>query len=84
MIGRSRSPTGPFMDRDGKDMVEQGGSLFLASEGRFIGPGHASISLEEFGKEVFSFHFYDGENQGKAFLELRELQWEEGWPQLVD
>ncbi len=38
-VGRADRIEGPYLDRDGKDMLEGGGSLVLATTGRFIGPG---------------------------------------------
>jgi arabinan endo-1,5-alpha-L-arabinosidase len=83
MVGRSKSPTGPFIDKEGKDMVDEGGSLLIETEGRYIGPGHASIYRQPDGRYAFSFHYYDGENEGRARLAVRELNWIEGWPVLT-
>ena len=80
MVGRSKSATGPYSDKTGKDMVNQGGSLLLKTEGRFIGPGHAGIYRHTDGRYAFSFHFYNGENGGKAGLAVRELTWIDDWP----
>lgn len=81
-VGRSRKITGPYLDRDGRDMREGGGTLFLGSEGRFIGPGHAGI-LREGKNEYVSFHFYDGERSGRPALGIRKLKWSKaGWPQV--
>ena len=81
-IGRSAEITGPYLDKTGKDMLHDGGSLFLGSEGRFIGPGHAGI-LSDKGTNWFSFHYYDGERGGAATLGIRQLKWgEDGWPVL--
>jgi arabinan endo-1,5-alpha-L-arabinosidase len=81
-IGRSPDITGPYLDRVGTDMLHGGGSLFLGSEGCFIGPGHAGIvSAGE--ADWFSCHFYDGERDGMRTLGLGRLQWEaDGWPSL--
>src|SRR5262249_35130754 len=38
-VGRSTSVNGPYLDKNGVDMVNNGGSLFLGSESNFIGPG---------------------------------------------
>ncbi len=80
MVGRSKSPTGPFLDKMGKDMVEQGGTLLLKTEGRYIGPGHAGVYRHTDGRYAISFHYYDGYNEGKAFIEVRDLNWIDGWP----
>jgi|TARA_B100000315_G_scaffold202283_1_gene194930 arabinan endo-1,5-alpha-L-arabinosidase len=80
LVGRSKSPIGPYMDKTGKSMFDGGGSLVLESEGRFIGPGHAGIFQDEAGKYCFSFHYYDSEDDGRAKLGLRELVWNDNWP----
>lgn len=77
-------PAGPYLDKDGKDMAEGGGSLFLKTDGRFIGPGHAGISELEEGKYCLTFHFYDGEENGVPTLGIRELIWENGWPVVTE
>lgn len=78
-VGRSREITGPYVDRDDAPMTEGGGTLVLDTEGRFIGPGHASI-FENGGEEWLVHHFYDGEDRGRSKLRLVELEWREGWP----
>ena len=42
-VGRARSITGLYLDRDAKPMAEGGGSLFLASDAQRIGPGHFGL-----------------------------------------
>jgi len=80
-VGRSERITGPYLDQDGKDMKTGGGTKFLASEGPFIGPGHAGI-VSAGGTNWFSFHFYDGTRRGLATLALLPLQWNAaGWPE---
>jgi len=79
-MGRSSKVTGPYLDRDGKDLMQPGGSVFLQSSGRFIGPGHASV-LVEGDKSYVSIHYYDGERGGAQSLAIRALEWDEsGWP----
>ena len=82
-IGRSEKVTGPFVDSAGKNMLANGGDIFLHSQGRFIGPGHAGI-YQENGTNWFSFHFYDGDRHGLASIGVRPLVWAtNGWPALV-
>ncbi len=79
-VGRSDRVTGPYVDDRGTDLRRGGGRLFLGTEGRFIGPGHAGI-FRESGREWVSFHFYDGDNRGRPTLAIRPLRWTaDGWP----
>ena len=64
-----------------------GGTLFLETEGRHIGPGHAGIYTfqGEAGAEkyVFTFHYYDGQDRGQPKLGARYLEWAgDDWPML--
>jgi arabinan endo-1,5-alpha-L-arabinosidase len=80
-IGRSSSVTGPYLDRNGIDLAKGGGSLFLKTEGRFIGPGHAARFIEN-GTEWFTYHYYDRDEKGVAKLALAQLQWSsDDWPE---
>ena len=79
-IGRSDKITGPYLDRDGKDMLHDGGTLFLESKPPFYGPGHAGI-INVAGQDWFSCHYYDGTNRGRARLWVGQLSWDHaGWP----
>ncbi|MEY4916918.1 MAG: hypothetical protein RL616_831, partial [Verrucomicrobiota bacterium] len=86
-IGRSTSITGPYLDRNGVDMVANGGSIFLQGTGKFTGPGHFAI-LSEGGQQWFSYHYYDAGAYapwygayGVADFDLEPLSWTaDNWP----
>jgi arabinan endo-1,5-alpha-L-arabinosidase len=79
-MGRSEKITGPYLDKDGVDLARGGGSLFLATDGPFIGPGHAGI-LEERGRYWLGCHFYDPTSRGAGTFAIRPLTWDkDGWP----
>src|SRR5580765_3762498 len=73
-VGRSAIITGPYLDRDGKDLLKGGGSLFLGSAGSRIGPGHAGI-LTVNGKDFVSYHYYSPANRGRGTLDIAPLRW---------
>src|SRR5215469_9537168 len=82
-VGRSRSITGPYLDRAGTNMVSGGGTLFLGTTGRFIGPGQIGI-LNDNVKYYFSYHYYDGDAYGIPTLNLEPLAWSaDGWPKFT-
>ncbi|MGC4016570.1 MAG: arabinan endo-1,5-alpha-L-arabinosidase [Luteolibacter sp.] len=80
-MGRSRTIGGPYVDKDGRDLATGGGTLFLKSDGRYIGPGHFA-EVDGFPGTRFSFHYYDGEVNGMSKLGIRDLTWsKDGWPE---
>lgn len=83
-IGRSRALMGPYLDRQGRDLAQGGGSLLLASRGRVIGPGHAGLWTRADGVDVLSFHAYDAERDGLPWIEERALRWVDGWPEVIE
>jgi arabinan endo-1,5-alpha-L-arabinosidase len=80
MVGRSRSISGPYVDRHGRSMTEGGGTLVLAGDGRFRGPGHNAV-ISAGGGDDLVYHAYDALNGGIATLQIRPLSWtSSGWP----
>ncbi|HXI71316.1 MAG TPA: arabinan endo-1,5-alpha-L-arabinosidase [Verrucomicrobiae bacterium] len=81
-VGRAEKITGPYLDRDGKKLAEGGGSPFLQSSRRFIGPGHVGIVDDGTtnGPTRFSYHYYDADTQGKSRLAVGTIDWSDGWP----
>jgi arabinan endo-1,5-alpha-L-arabinosidase len=78
MVGRSRSVTGPYLDADDKPMLDGGGTLLLAANRRWLGPGGESI-LQRSEGDIIVFHAYDAVT-GKPALQISTLTWEDGWP----
>ena len=79
-VGRSASPTGPYLDKNGVNLNNNGGTLLLNATGRYIGPGHAGLFTEN-GVTYFSHHYYDGYDNGYPKLGLARLTWDAtGWP----
>ena len=80
-VGRSKSPTGPFLDHTGMDMIRGGGKLVIAANNRLIGAGH--FGLLDLGGNVqkFSCHYEaDLDKGGRSVLDIRALLWKDGWP----
>jgi arabinan endo-1,5-alpha-L-arabinosidase len=81
-VGRAEKITGPYLDRAGRDLAGGGGSPFLASSGRFIGPGHIGIVSDGSTNGVtrFSYHYYDADTDGRSRLAIGKIDWTDGWP----
>jgi len=78
MVGRSLHVIGPYVDEDGKPLLDGGGSQLLWPNSRWIGPGGESILLRPEG-DVIVFHAYDAVT-GKPALQISTLTWVNGWP----
>jgi arabinan endo-1,5-alpha-L-arabinosidase len=75
-VGRARSVTGPYLDRDGKDLLDAGGTQLLAGGTRWKGPGHQDVV-----GDWLVHHAYDTERGGKPQLRIKRLSWsDDGWP----
>ncbi|KAJ3001416.1 hypothetical protein HKX48_002887 [Thoreauomyces humboldtii] len=76
-VGRSTSPTGPFLDKDGVDMQQGGGSQILGSHDAVIGPGGQMVLTDD-GVDRLVYHWYHEDNSHS--LGLNTLLYVDGWP----
>jgi len=80
MVGRSKNIRGPYLDREGKSMAEGGGTLVLAGNADWAGPGHNSAYTID-GKDYIVFHAYEVADGGLQKLKIAEINWDDqGWP----
>lgn len=79
VVGRSTSPTGPFVDADGVPMTEGGGTILLDRRGDQIGPGALDV-LDHDGRFYAVHHYYDAVTNGTIRMQIREVEWREDWP----
>ena len=78
-VGRADRIEGPYRDKDGKTMLEGGGSLMLATTGHFIGPGGQEAVKTSRGDRL-TYHYYDGDGAGASKLQFSPIIWSaEGW-----
>ncbi|MEU8874315.1 arabinan endo-1,5-alpha-L-arabinosidase [Streptomyces javensis] len=78
-VGRATSPTGPYYDKSGVNMMNNGGTPVLESHGRYIGPGGQSVMSDVDG-DLLVYHYYDGQDNGAPKLGVNLLSWSGGWP----
>jgi arabinan endo-1,5-alpha-L-arabinosidase len=88
---RSRSPFGPFRDRDGVSVLagRVGGTPVLAQNGnRWVGTGHNAVITDFSGQDWIVYHavdrndpYYAGDvGYTKRPALLDPLDWQRGWP----
>ncbi|MBV9287553.1 MAG: arabinan endo-1,5-alpha-L-arabinosidase [Hyphomicrobiales bacterium] len=81
-VGGSDRLEGPYVDKDGRAMLDGGGSLLLGATGRFIGPGGGEAVKTSKGA-MLAYHYYDGADAGVSKLQFSPIHWSaDGWPEL--
>lgn len=79
-MGRSTSPTGPYLDKNGVDLLQGGGTDFLVGKDNYLGPGHVGL-LTENNVNYLTYHYYDRNRNGAPTLGIGSLSWDAaGWP----
>jgi len=90
-VGRSTSPFGPFVDRQGNSFLQAavGGTPFLTMNGnRWVGTGHNTVFVDEGGRWWTIYHAVDGTDPFFDFATgftkrpalLDAIDWVHGWP----
>lgn len=85
VVGRSENLLGPYVNREGKDMMSNSWTLVLEGDGEtFFGPGHNSIIIpDDAGTDWMIYHSYVKENGavGGRLGMLDRIVWPaDGWP----
>jgi arabinan endo-1,5-alpha-L-arabinosidase len=89
--GRSRSPRGPFLDKDGVALTDShvGGTTVITQNGnKWIGPGHHAFITDAAGQDHIVYHAIDrgtpwltnplGVNRRPMLID--KIDWIDGWP----
>ena len=82
-VGRSNSPTGPFLDKEGTDLRDFGGTLVvdLDENPEETGPGHAGVFTFEENEQnimIMTFHYYPTDWNLGDWLEDPLSDWIDG------
>jgi arabinan endo-1,5-alpha-L-arabinosidase len=85
IVGRSKTLLGPYLDYRGRAMSDGGGTLVLASYGKWRGPGHNSALCTSHGDWLVNAG-YDAEHLDRGrVLQVRPMYWpDDGWPVVGD
>jgi arabinan endo-1,5-alpha-L-arabinosidase len=78
-VGRSENVMGPYVDREGRRLLDGGGTRLTQPDDTWRGPGHNTVLFA--GDRAYNvYHAYAASN-GASSLRISELSWDEtGWP----
>ena len=79
-VGRSHSVDGPYLDKDGLNMLYGGGCLLAEGDKKiFEAMGHCSAYTMN-GEDLFLCHGYSIEKGGASLLVQKKIRWQDDWP----
>ncbi|KAL4875092.1 Arabinan endo-1,5-alpha-L-arabinosidase B [Aspergillus karnatakaensis] len=84
-VGRSASARGPFVDKQGQDLVDGGGETVYGSNGEVFAPGGQGILTDELG-DILYYHYLNTSisyDFWEARLGYNRLEYVDGWPVAV-
>jgi arabinan endo-1,5-alpha-L-arabinosidase len=82
VVGRSEKVMGPYVDKNGIDLVKNGGTLVVQGDNKeWYGAGHNSAYTFD-GKDYLIYHGYDAKDRGRSKLIINEIKWVDGWPEI--
>lgn len=83
IVGRSRSPHGPFLDQRGQPLLQGGGSILLSGDQNWLAPGGGSLWQSSDGQQtLIAFHVLSRAHNGALSLWIERVAWQNDWPVL--
>lgn len=81
VVGRSKKLFGPYVDKNGKKMLDNHHEILIHKNEAFVGTGHNSeIVTDKAGNDWVFYHAVSTKNPGGRVLMLDKVDWKDGWP----
>lgn len=81
VVGRSENLLGPYMDKQGRSMLDNNHEVLIRKNNAFVGTGHNSeIVTDDAGNDWFFYHAVSTKNPEGRVLMLDRIDWKDGWP----
>ena len=83
VVGRANSPLGPFVDRAGHSLLQGGGTVLVANDASWRGPGHNAVLMD--GDQTWIvYHALDPTRDAALTLRIDPVNWtDDGWPEVL-
>lgn len=84
VVGRSKNVEGPYLDKEGKELRRDGGTMIVQGDKDWYGAGHNAAYTFQ-GKDYTIYHGYDAQDKGRSKLIVKQMKWDsDGWPYIQD
>ncbi|NDV70159.1 family 43 glycosylhydrolase [Dysgonomonas sp. 25] len=81
VVARSESLFGPYVNKAGVNVLDNGFDVVIGPNDRFVGNGHCSeIVQDDKGNDWLLYHGVDKQNPRGRVLLLDKVEWVDGWP----
>ena len=81
VVGRSKNLMGPYVDRQGRPMLENHHEMLIHRNEKFVGTGHNSeIVTDDEGQDWIFYHAVSVDNPSGRVLMMDRVKWVDGWP----
>lgn len=85
VVGRSEKLFGPYLDRQGGDMMDNHYETLIHRSNAFVGTGHNSeIVTDNKGNDWLLYHAVSTKNPEGRVLMLDQIKWNDDWPKVSD
>lgn len=85
VVGRSENLFGPYVDKNGRPMLENNHEILIGKNDAFVGTGHNSeLVSDKNGVDWMLYHAVSAANPSGRVLMLDRVNWQDGWPYVKD
>jgi len=85
VVGRSENLWGPYLDKQGRSMMNNRHEVFIRKNEVFVGVGHNSqIVQDKAGNDWILYHGFLVDNPRGRRLFLDKIEWIDDWPTIAD
>lgn len=81
VVGRSENLFGPYLDKQGRRMMDNRHEILIQKNAKFVGTGHNSeIVQDNAGQDWIFYHAVSVDNPKGRVLLMDKVNWENNWP----
>ena len=84
VVGRSEDLFGPYVDKQGRKMLDNHHEVVIHKNEAFVGTGHNSeIVTDKAGNDWVLYHAVNVKDPSGRVLMLDKVEWDQGWPMVA-